>query len=160
MMRSGQGRPGAGVAVKRYDAKSVRLGSGDDDGWPQMVERTGGEYVQAAAYDALAARLAEVERERDECIRIAGEALGTDPDLRNVGCVEVLAGWCESLVRERDEAIADRDYNLRLVSRLLDLALFFAGPGRPGLGFSKWEREVRAALADTHNDRSGKTETR
>jgi hypothetical protein len=46
----------------------------------------------------------QAEAERDEMIRVAGEALGTDPAMRGVGCVAALAGWLQQVQQERDEA--------------------------------------------------------
>ncbi len=39
----------------------------------------------------------EHKAELSEAVRIAGEALGTAPELRSVACVTVLAKWCETL---------------------------------------------------------------
>ena len=55
------------------------------------------------------ARAERLERERDECIRIAAEAIGTEESLRSVGCVEALAGWCKELQEGADRLVLNRD---------------------------------------------------
>jgi len=70
-------------------------------------------YAQlCAAVRARAAAGAAVER----MVKAAGDALGTDPELRNEGCVEALARWAGQLrdelareigrLRERNDALA------------------------------------------------------
>lgn len=51
----------------------------------------------------------EATRECQRLIDIAGEALGTDPALRNAGCVEALAKWCGQVREERDALRAELD---------------------------------------------------
>ena len=58
---------------------------------------------------ALLSALDKAEAERDACIKVAGDALGTAEELQSVGCVEALATWAKQLREDRDKAEADRD---------------------------------------------------
>ena len=64
----------------------------------------------------LAERLAieneSLRAEHAHLAKVAGEALGTDPELQTAtGCVEALAGWAGSL-RGKVEGLTDRNENL------------------------------------------------
>jgi hypothetical protein len=47
----------------------------------------------------------DLEREHAELIRLAGVALGTEPELRSSACVQALATWSQLL---RDDLAAER----------------------------------------------------
>ncbi len=47
-----------------------------------------------------------LRRERDDAINIAGEALGTDPELRSVGCVSAMAFLYKELWKDKHTAEA------------------------------------------------------
>lgn len=80
----------------------------------------------AAALTALGAERDEAcegesarAQERDEALKdvawaanLAGDALGTDPALRSIGCVQAVCDWLTDVRRERDAAEA-RERTLR-----------------------------------------------
>jgi len=51
-------------------------------------------------------QIAALRTQVEEAIRIAGEAIGTDPSLRSVACVQVLADRAERLSRQVEELMA------------------------------------------------------
>lgn len=80
--------------------------------------RTTGRYRELSAKlgslasAPLALALADAMEERDECIRVAGEAIGTDESLRNVGCVQALATWAKQMREEKSTLRIERDKSL------------------------------------------------
>jgi hypothetical protein len=85
------------------------------------IEMTKDRDHYKAETDALQTRLVEVIRERDnahadldDCattldrmIQVAGNALGTDPEMRSPGCVDALVVWTKDIASERDELLKD-----------------------------------------------------
>jgi regulator of replication initiation timing len=63
-----------------------------------------GHNVTNLQFQQMRDRAEQAEAERDEMVRVAGEALGTDPAMRGVGCVAALVGWLEQVQAERDAA--------------------------------------------------------
>ena len=59
--------------------------------------------------DPSAVELAALRAKLAEAIRIAGEAIGTDPSLRSVACVQVLADRAERLSQQVEELTRERD---------------------------------------------------
>jgi hypothetical protein len=59
------------------------------------------DYHWHERFFARDAQLASCERALKRVIDVAGEALGTEPELRSSACVDALAQWCELLKADK-----------------------------------------------------------
>lgn len=76
-------------------------------GWVDIIDESHPLLAPPSDVERHAARyILHLESELLAAINIAGEAIGTDPSLRNIGCVEALAGHCAALRTELAEARA------------------------------------------------------
>lgn len=82
------------------EAEAARRYPGAD--WPTHRDR-----VIEAEYKARQAEpaLAQMRADYDEAIRVAGEALGTDPDMRSIGCVHAVCTYLAQMREERDRLL-------------------------------------------------------
>jgi hypothetical protein len=90
-----------------YDVESrLKIGSmghGVETGCPDAA---GGGPCRDCDEAAVLAELAALRAQIGEAVRIAGEAIGTDPSLRSVACVQVLADRAERLSQQVEELTA------------------------------------------------------